>query len=148
MKYGVEIDFVVSDSLAALELYERIFEVERVEVSDLPLGQNEAVFTIFDTQFHMLDENPEFGLNAPNPDYPNTMWINITVPDINETYNRAMDAGCTEIQPITELPAYGVTNAIFMDSFGYVWMLHQVHREVSHEERIRLWEESQEGLND
>lgn len=28
-----------------------------------------------------------------------------------------------------------------MDSFGYVWMLHQIHKVVSHEERIRIWEE-------
>ena len=37
---GVEIDFVVSDSLKALELYEKIFDIERVEVSDLPRGEN------------------------------------------------------------------------------------------------------------
>lgn len=31
---GVEIDLVVTDSLKALELYEKIFEIERVEVSN------------------------------------------------------------------------------------------------------------------
>ena len=31
---GVEIDMVVTDSLKALELYEKIYEVERVEVTD------------------------------------------------------------------------------------------------------------------
>lgn len=41
---GVEIDFIVTDSLAALDLYERIFEVERIEVTSFPKGQNEAVF--------------------------------------------------------------------------------------------------------
>ena len=33
---GVEIDLIVKDSLAALELYEQIFEVERVEVTNFP----------------------------------------------------------------------------------------------------------------
>lgn len=144
MDYGVEIDFVVSDSLKALDLYEKIFDVERIEVSNLPKGENEAVFTIFDSRFHMLDENPDFHLHAPNPEHPNTMWINIIVSDIEETYNKAIEAGCKEIQPITELPEYGVTNAMFSDPFGYIWMLHQVHRAVSHEERIRLWEEQKE----
>lgn len=141
MDFSVEIDFVVSDSLKALDLYEQIFEVKRVDVSNLPTGENEAVFTISDTRFHMLDANPDFHLHAPDPDHPNTMWINIVVPDIEKTYNLAIEAGSKEIQPITELPEYGVTNAIFSDPFGYVWMLHQVHRVVSHEERIRLWEE-------
>lgn len=50
-KTGVEFDFVVKDSLQALALYESIFEVERLEVTDLPVGQNEAVFTIYGTRF-------------------------------------------------------------------------------------------------
>ena len=39
------------------------------------------------------------------------------------------------------MPDYGITNAMFVDSFGYMWMLHQLHEVVSHEERLRLWEE-------
>ncbi len=31
---GVEIDMVVTDSLKALALYEKIFDIKRVEVSD------------------------------------------------------------------------------------------------------------------
>ncbi|MFD1850442.1 VOC family protein [Oceanobacillus bengalensis] len=138
---GVEVDLVVSDCLKAFELYEKIFDIERVEVSDLPKGENEAVFTLYGVRFHMLDENPEFQLIAPTQDDPKTIWFNVSVPDIKETYQEAMRLGFTEIQAVTELPDYGISNAIFMDSFGYVWMLHQIHRVVSHEERIRLWEE-------
>ncbi|MFC5713648.1 VOC family protein [Thalassorhabdus alkalitolerans] len=141
---GVEINMVVKDSLKALELYESIFDVKRVEVSNFPRGENEAVFILYDVQFHMLDENPEFHLIAPTPDDPKTSWVNVTVPDIKETYAKAMDLGCTEVQPVTEVSGYGVSNAIFMDTFGYIWMLHQVHKEVSHEERLRLWEEKRE----
>lgn len=79
---GVEIDFVATDSLAALKLYEKIFPVERVEVTDLPRGQNEAVFTIYGVRFHMLDENPEFQLLAPKADAPQSIWFNVLVPDI------------------------------------------------------------------
>lgn len=138
--FGVEIDFIVSDSLAALTLYEKIFEVERIEVSNLPQGENEAVFEIYGTRFHMLDENPEFRLFAPTEDHPTTMWINISVPDIRATYTRAMEAGCTELQAVVELSAYGVSNASFVDPFGYQWMLHEIHEVVSHEERLQLWE--------
>lgn len=116
-------------------------------MSALPKGENEAVFTIFDTRFHMLDENPEFQLFAPNPERPNTMWANVLVPDVKETYEKAMEAGCTEIQPVTHLPEYGVSNAIFLDPFGYVWMLHEIHEVVSHEERIRIWEERKMSEN-
>lgn len=141
---GVEIDFVVTDSLKALELYEKIFELERVEVSDLPKGENEVVFNLYGTRFHMLDENPKFNLVAPSPDKPNTIWFNVLVEDINDTYSKAVNEGCTSIQPVNKMPEYGISNAIIVDPFGYVWMLHQLHKVVSHEERIRLWEESKD----
>lgn len=138
---GVEIDFVVQDSIKALELYERVFEIQRIEVTGYETGSNEAVFTMYGTRFHMLDENPAYQLIAPKPGDPKPMWLNILVPDIQETYGKAMEAGCTEIQPVTEMEAFGASNAMIADPFGYIWMLHQIHREVSFEERCRILEE-------
>ena len=135
MKQGVEINFAVSDCLAALALYEKIFPVERLEVTSFPKGQNEAVFTIFGSQFHMLDENPEFGLMAPKEPAP--IWFNVMVPDIKTVHQKAVDAGCAQVQEITEMPEMGMSNSMFTDPFGYIWMLHQVHREVSFEDRLR-----------
>ena len=140
---GVEIDMVVTDSLKALELYEKIFEVKRIEVTDYPKGTNEAVFTIYDTRFHMLDENPEYQLIAPKPGQPQSVWYNVLVPDIQAVYDKAMAAGCAGIQPVTEMPEMGAANAMFADAFGYVWMLHQIYREVSFEERCKAMEEKQ-----
>ncbi|WP_280527052.1 hypothetical protein [Listeria grandensis] len=39
---GVEIDFVVTDSLKALHLYQQIFDIEVVESTNFPRGTNEA----------------------------------------------------------------------------------------------------------
>lgn len=136
---GVEIDMIVTDSLKALELYEKIFDIERIEVTDLPKGENEVVFSLYGVRFHMLDENPQFQMIAPKPGDPKPIWFNIMVPDIAETYSKAMNEGCTEVQPVTEMPDYGVSNAMFSDPFGYLWMLHQMHKEVSFEERVKLW---------
>jgi len=138
---GVEIDMVVTDSLKALELYEKIFNIERVEVTDFPKGVNEVIFTLYGVRFHMLDENLKFELRAPKPEDPKTIWFNILVPDINETFTKAINEGCTVVQAVTEMPDFGVSNAIFNDTFGYIWMLHQIHKEVSFEERKKLWEE-------
>ncbi|BAC12397.1 VOC family protein [Oceanobacillus iheyensis] len=143
---GVEIDLVVSDSLKALEYYEKIFDIERVEVSNLPKGENEVIFSLYGVRFHMLDENPEFELIAPSQDDPKTIWFNVIVPNIKDTYSKAMDLGCVEVQAVTDLPDYGVSNAMFIDPFGYLWMLHQVYKEVSHEERIKLWEEKRDNM--
>ncbi len=137
---GVEIDFVVKDSLEALALYEKVFELERIEVTKYSQGQNEAIFSIYGTRFHLLDENTEFHLVAPKPGDPKPMWFNVIVPDIQSTHQKALDNGCTEIQSITEIEDFGVANSMFTDPFGYVWMLHQVYREVSFEERSKIME--------
>lgn len=137
---GVEIDMVVPDSLAALAVYESIFDVQRVEVTALSVGQNEAVFTIYGTRMHLLDENAEHMLIAPKPGDPKPFWLNVVVPDIRGAYQNAMQAGCEEIQPVTEMEAFGVMNAMFTDPFGYIWMLHEIVREVSFEERMKHYE--------
>ena len=137
---GVEIDMVVSDSLEALALYEKIFPVERLEVTELETGSNEAVFMIFNSRFHLLDENHKYQLFAPKPGDAKPMWMNVAVADIADTFEKAMEAGCQEIQPPTKMEGFGVTNAMFSCPFGYVWMLHQIHREVGFEERMKQFE--------
>ena len=137
---GVEIDLIQEDTLAALTLYEKIFEVERIEVTALPKGNNEAVFTIYGVRFHMLDENAELGMVAPKEGDPKPIWFNVLVPDIKATYEKAMWAGCTEVQPLMDMMEGSVTNAMFTDPYGYMWMLHQIHREVSFEDRLKMYE--------
>lgn len=65
MHKGTEIDFVLNDSLKALELYQTIFdEIQLIEATDYPRGNNEVIFTLYGTRFHMLDENTSLGLTA------------------------------------------------------------------------------------
>lgn len=132
---GVEIDMVVADSIKALKLYERIFGVERLEATAYERGLNEAVFKLYGTQFHLLDENHQYGLLAPLEGERQPMWLNLLVPDIQDVFSKAVGFGCLVIQPINEMPEMGLSNAIISDPFGYMWVLHQVHREVSFEER-------------
>ncbi len=143
MQPGVEFDFVVKNSPEALAIYEKVFDAERVEVTDLDQGLNEAVFTIFGTRFHILDENPEYQLFAPKPGDPKPFWFNVIVPDIESTYQKAISAGFMTMQELITTAESGMTNAIVADTCGYIWMLHQVHREVSFEERMEHWEKRQ-----
>ncbi|MBC1934972.1 VOC family protein [Listeria grandensis] len=138
---GVEIDFVVTDSLKALHLYQQIFDIEVVESTNFPRGTNEAVFTLHGTRFHLLDENPEFQLVAPKAENPTSVWFNVTVPNIQETFDKAVQAGSKILQEPTEMIDFGITNAMFTDEFGYTWMLHQIHKIVSLEDRVKLFEQ-------
>lgn len=137
---GVEIDMVVKDSLSALALYEAVFGAERVEATSYAVGMNEAVFTLYGSRFHLLDENPEYGLVAPKEVEGKPMWLNVLVEDIQSTYDRAKENGFAEIQPLTNIPEMGITNAVLVDPYGYVWMLHQIHEIVSFEDRLEYLE--------
>ncbi|WNY27381.1 VOC family protein [Methanolapillus ohkumae] len=138
---GVEIDMIVPDSLKALAVYESIFEMQRIEMTDYETGLNEVIFSVYGTRFHLLDENPEFQMVAPKPGDPKPMWINVVVPNIQKTYDNAMNAGCIPIQPLHEMPEMGVINAMVSDPFGYLWLFHEIVREISFEERARIMEE-------
>lgn len=140
---GVEIDMVLPDSLVALALYEQVFAVQRVEATNYERGRNEAVFTMYGTRFHLLDENPSAQLFAPIPGAAQSVWCNVVVPDIQVTCQKALEAGCVALQPVTEIADMGVSIAMFADPFGYLWMLHQIHRVVSFEERCRYMEQMQ-----
>lgn len=137
---AIEMNMVVKDSLEALALYEKIFDVKRIEVNDFVKGQNEVVFSIYEMRIHMLDENPEFQMYAPDKEKSLPIWFNVIVPDIAETYQKALDAGCTSIQPVTEMPEMGIAMAMVLDPFGYAWMIHQIKKEISREERLEILE--------
>jgi uncharacterized glyoxalase superfamily protein PhnB len=142
---GVEIDFCVHDVLKAFVLYEKVFGAAAVEKTAFDRGLNEVVFTIFGSRFHMLDENPEYGLAAPKEGQSGSIWFNILVEQIQPVYDAALELGFTAVQPLQDLPAYGVKNAMLKDPFGIVWMLHQIDKIVSFEERVKLAEDAIKG---
>lgn len=135
---GVEIDFIVKDVLKALEIYQAIFDLEVIEATDFPVGNNEVVFTLYGSRFHMLDENAEYGMIAPTEDQTLPMWFNVVVPNIQSTWEKAMSVGCKEIMPLTTMDDMGITHSMFLDHHGYTWMLHDIHREVSFEDRVDI----------
>lgn len=129
---STEIDFIVKDTMVALAFYERVFEVERIEVGDFVVGQNSVIISIHGVHFQML---------APTPDSYIPIWFNITVTDIVETLQKAVDAGAVVIQAVQHMPKMGIKNAMFKDPFGYMWLLHQVLEVVDYETRAQLLEQ-------
>jgi PhnB protein len=123
---SVEFDFVLPDALAAVEIYSKVFGAEVLEKTSLDKGLNEVVFTIFGNRFHILDENPEYGLVAPKEGQGGFSWFNLVVDDINEVFGKAEAAGFTPIMPIQEVMDHGLKTSMQKDPWGYVWQLHQI----------------------
>lgn len=138
---GVEIDLVVTDSLKALTFYQTVFGAETVEVTGYDQGLNEAVFNLHGTRFHLLDENPQYHLIAPRPGDNKSSWINVLVEDIRATMEAAEKEGITVVQEIVEMPEMGGSNAMFVDPFGHLWLLHEIRELKSFEQRTAYMEE-------
>lgn len=135
---GIELDMVVSDSLEALKTYEDVFGAVRVEATSYETGLNEAVFMLNGLRIHLLDENPDYNLIAPQPGDNQPSWLNLIVSDIHELFSRAKTHGFTTVQAPIDMPEMGIANAVVVDPYGYAWMLHEVHEELSFEERTEV----------
>lgn len=121
-----EINMVATNSKEALELYKQIFELENVTETNIEIGQNEVTFSLYGMNFHILDENKDFSLIAPSKMQETSSWFDITVENINETFEKAINLGCEVIMPVAFLDTHNLYHGMFKDAFGYVWLLHQV----------------------
>ncbi|MCL2168519.1 MAG: VOC family protein [Defluviitaleaceae bacterium] len=126
MILGVEFCMVVTNSIAALELYEKIFEVDRVAVNDLGMGSSGVIFNIYNARFQLMDQNIENKFVSPKQSDSLSKWINVAVPDIQKTYDAAIAAGCEEIYPVAQTDDPKVKTATFGDEYGHMWMLHEI----------------------
>lgn len=136
-----ELDFIVPNSLEAVTLYQSVFEVTNVEATQYEKGLNEVRFSLHGLKMHILDENPDYEMYAPKKDQLFPIWVNVTVSDINETLKRADTSGFSLLQPLTDIPEFGVKNAVIKDPYGYQWMLHEVYETKTTEELNKAMDE-------
>lgn len=137
-----EIILVVENVKETVKQYQMLFEnVEIVEMTNYEVGLNEAVIKVTDMQLHLMDENPEYGLNTYKGDEPLPFTINVTVDDIKRINEKVLELNLEVVMELTHMEKCGVSNMIFIDSFGYSWMIHQVHEIKSFEERTKVIEE-------
>lgn len=132
--HKAELDFIVPNSLEAITVYQSVFEVSDIEPTDYEKGLNEVRFKLQEMQMHILDENPDYNMYAPKQDVTFPIWVTLTVSDIKETLQKAVDNGFSLVQPLTDIPEFGVKNAVIKDPFGYQWMLHEVYGSKTTEE--------------
>lgn len=57
-----------------------------------------------------------------------------------QTHKKALANKCIEMQPVTEMMEGAIQNSLFVDPFGYMWMVHQINQELNFEERTEILE--------
>jgi PhnB protein len=75
----------------------------------------------------MADENPDWGTKSPATLGGNPVTLGLYVPDVDHSFQKAIDAGATVIMPVKD-EFYGDRTGQIIDPFGYKWMI-ATHKE-------------------
>ena len=118
----------------AIEFYKKAFgAIEKLRLL-MPDGKiAHAELEIEGSLLMMADENPDWGTKSPETLGGNSMTISLYVPDVDQSFQKAIDAGATVIMPVKD-EFYGDRTGQILDPFGYKWMIATHIEDVPQEE--------------
>lgn len=128
---------VVDDAPAAIDFYIKAFgatEIGRVPRPDGKLIH--AALQINGAMIMLNDDFPEMsdGKSMTPPALGGTsVTIHLTVTDVDQKFQQALDAGATVVMPLED-QFWGDRYGMVRDPFGHQWSLGQPVREVSYDE--------------
>lgn len=118
----------------AIAFYKKAFgaiEKLRLVMPDGKIGH--AELEIEGSLLMMADENPDWGTKSPETLGGNPVTIGLYVADVDQVFQKAIDAGATVIMPVKD-EFYGDRTGQVIDPFGYKWMIATHKEDVSQEE--------------
>lgn len=116
----------------AIEFYCRAFGA--TEIMRLPMGDKlgHAEIKIGDSHVMLSDEWPDMGILGPKARGGATASMMIYVPDVDDAFQRAIDAGATVEKPVAD-QFYGDRTGTLIDPFGHRWTIGTHVEDVSEE---------------
>jgi len=105
---------IVDGAQRMIDLLIRVFEARELRRYDHPDG------TIMHAEVRLDDSVLMLG-DASEHFPPNTLLLHVYVPNVDETYDRAIQAGCTPMEPPQERNGDPDRRGTFRDFSGNVW---------------------------
>lgn len=122
---------------AAIEFYRAVFgATERMRMAEPDGRIGHAEVEIGTAVIMLSDEFPDLGVLAPKSVGGTPVTMNLYVEDVDEVYQRAIDAGATALSPV-ENQFYGDRNGRFQDPFGHRWSVATHVEDVPPEDMTR-----------
>lgn len=132
---------VVQDAARAIEFYKSVFGA--VELFRLTAGPDKiahAELQIGDSRIMLADEFPDMDALGPGHYGGSPVSLLIYVPDSEEVFFKALDAGATLKRPLVD-QFYGDRSGMIVDPFGHTWSIATHIEDVSPEEMQRRMEQ-------
>ncbi|MFV0556214.1 MAG: VOC family protein [Lactovum sp.] len=141
------LNMVVSDAIAASQLYVSVFDATLGEVFEFPDRPKSNEVNVSIGQFHLrlVDENIEFDCLSPKKDEVDSIWLSLQVDDAKCVLKKAKTHG---MEIVTEMQEHlGQKFFEVKDPFAYTWVISQTIREVSYEEKMAFYNDYHSGLD-
>ena len=102
----------------AIEFYKKAFGATEKLLLLMPDGKiAHAELDIEGSLLMMAEENPDWGTKSPDTLGGNPVTIGLYVPDVDKTFQKAIDAGASIIMPVKD-EFYGDRTGQVLDPFG------------------------------
>ena len=125
---------VVRNAAQAIDFYKTIFGAEEIMRMPSPDGKiSHAELRIGDSIIFLSDEFPNMGGKSPQTLGGFTGSIYLYVPDVDDVFQRAIDAGGKSAMPVTDM-FWGDRHGNFTDPFGHSWGVSTHTEDLSEEE--------------
>ena len=124
------------DAAKAIEFYEQAFGAKEIMRFEAGGSIPHAEIKIGDSTILLAEEWPEGGRFSAETLGSSPVLLSLSVPDVDEFFAHAIDAGAKSIRPIAD-QFYGRREGTLQDPFGYVWSVSTVKEEMSVEEMHR-----------
>lgn len=111
----------VDDAGAAIDFYGKVLDAKKRVRMPGPEGKiGHAELEIGDSLIMLADEHPEIGFRGPKAVGGTPVTISVYVEDVDNVFERALDAGATSLRPVED-QFYGDRSGQFEDPFGHRW---------------------------
>jgi PhnB protein len=125
---------VVRNAAQAIEFYKKVFGAKEIMRMPSPDGKiSHAELKIGDSIIFLSDEFPNMGGKAPQTLGGFTGGIYLYVEDVDDVFERAIDAGGKAATPVTDM-FWGDRHGNFVDPFGHSWGVSTHTEDLSEQE--------------
>lgn len=121
----------VRDAKAALEFYKKAFGAKELVRIELGGRIGHAEIEIGQARIMLCDEFRDMNFLSPETMGGSPFLINLFVDDVDEIFDRAVEAGARPVRPV-ETHFYGDRGGKLIDPFGHAWFLSTHVEDVSY----------------
>jgi PhnB protein len=128
---------IVKGAPEAIDFYKHAFgATESFRMANPNGGIAHAEIKIGDSVIMLADEHPNMGYRGPRSLGGSAVSIMLYVPDVDGTFDRALEAGAKAQRPVAN-QFYGDRSGTLEDPFGHIWTISTHVEDVAPEEMKR-----------